>query len=428
MKAAVWLLVCLSAGAFQRSAPTAQGVKAEPPRAWPIESLSVTGNQNYSPEQIFAAAGLKLGQVAGPQDFELARDRLAATGAFQTIEFRFGPATSGKGYAVAFHVVEAGPLFPVRFEDLGVPDEEIKQHLRRLDPLFGEQIPATEGLLARYARAIEELLESKGRRERVAGRLTAEAGEPLAAVFRPALTPPAIAEVRFLNNQVIPETALRRAISGVAVGVPYTEKRFRQLLETSVRPLYEARGRVRVTFPEIHAAPAEGIQGVVVTVKVNEGESYNLGAVRIEGAPLAAEELLRAAGLKSDEMFDGARVQAGVEQIERRLRREGFMRVRADLERQIRDEARRVDLLIRIQPGPRYAFGKLAIQGLDLHGEAAVRRMWTLKPGQPFNADYPDYFLNRVREEGVFENLKKARARIEPNDATLTVDVTLAFQ
>ncbi len=421
-------MACLLAGAFQQPTPVSQRSKPEPPRTWPIESLTVTGNRNYSPEQIFAAAGLKLGQLAGPADFEAARDRLAATGAFETIEFRFGPAGSGKGYAIAFHVVEAGPLFPVRFEDLGLPDEEIKQHLRRLDPLFGELIPATEGLLARYARAIEELLERKGRREPVVGRLTAEGGEPLAAVFRPAVTPPAVAEVRFLNNQVIPETALRRAISGVAVGVPYTEKRFRQLLETSVRPLYEARGRVRVTFPEVRAAPAEGIKGVVVTVKVDEGDSYNLGAVRIEGAPLAAEELLRAAGFKSDEVFDGARVQAGLEQIERRMRREGYMRARVALERQIRDDSKTVDLLLRIDPGSRYVFGKLAVQGLDLHGEAAVRRMWGLKPGQPFNADYPDTFLSRVREEGIFENLKKARAVIKPDHDTLTVDVTLVFQ
>lgn len=416
--------------------PLAQQPKARPApakpepaggRLWPIQSVTVTGNENYSEEQILQLAGLKPGQLASQQDFEAARDRLAATGAFESIEFRFGPAPGGKAYSVTFQVVEAGPLFPVRFEELGLPDEEIWRHLRSVDPLFGPRIPATEALLKRYAGAIEELLERHGRRQAVVGRLEAEGAEPLAAVFRPAVERPPIAEVRFLNNQVVPAPALQRAISGVAVGVRYSEKRFRQLLDASVRPLYEARGRVRVAFPEIQVEPARDVKGVIVTVKVVEGDSYRLGAVRLEGGPLPAEELLRLADLKTGDLFNGEQIQAGLERIEKRLRRDGYLRARAAAERQIQDDKKAVDLVIRIEPGPQYVFGKLSIQGLDLLGEAAIRRLWTLKPGQPFNADYPDYFLLRVREEGLFDNLKKTRAVTVPHDDALTVDVTLEF-
>lgn len=418
--AALLLSLCLPAAE--------QPPPRQAPQAWPIESLTVTGNRNYSREQILAAAGLKVGQKVTPKDLEAARDRLAATEAFQTIEFRFGPAPSGKAYAVSFQVAEAEPLFPVRLEDLGLPEEEIKTHLRRSDPLFGERIPATDALLKRYARAIEELLESKGRPQTVLGRVAAEPGEPPAVVFGPAAAPPAIAEVRFSGNQVIPATALQRAISGLAIGAPYREKRFRQWLETSVRPLYEARGRLRVAFPEIRAEPARDIKGVIVTVRIQEGDSYKLGAVRIEGGPLEAAELLRAADLKTGDLYDGAAVQAGLERIEKRLRREGYLRARAESERQIHEEDRRADLLIRVQAGPQFLFGRLVIEGLDLNAEAAIRRMWTLKPGRPFNADYPEYFLSRVREEGVLENLKKAAARVTPHEETGTADVTLEFR
>lgn len=398
------------------------------PSAWPIESLTVTGNQNYSAEQILAVAGLQPGQSVTPQDFEAARDRLAATGAFQSIEFRFGPAPSGKGYAVRFEVVEAGPLFAVRFEDLGLPEETIRQHLRTVDPLFGKRIPATEALLDRYARAIEELLARHGRREAVVGRLESEGDEPPLAIFRPRAARPAIAEVRFLDNQIVPTNELRRAISGVAIGAPYTEKRFRQWLDASVRPLYEARGRVGVNFPEIRVQPAEGIQGVVVTVRVVEGPAYKLGAVRIQGGPIDADELLRSASFRSGELFDGGQLQKGLEQIERRLRRQGYLRARAVVERRILEETTTVNLTVRVEPGPRYVFGHLRIEGLDLHGEAAVRRMWTLKPGQPFDADYPDYFLARVREQAIFENLRRTRANLKPDDQSLTVDVILEFR
>ncbi len=409
--------------------PLAAATGQRPARTnWPIESLAVTGNRNYSQEQILTVAGIKVGQVAGPKDFEAARDRLAATGAFESIGFRFAPGSGKKGYAVSFEVAEAGPFFAVRFEDLGVPDRELQAHLRKLDPLFGEKIPATQSLLARYAKALEELLASKGRKEQVIGRLASEGAEPLAVVFRPATLPPSVAEVRFTGNQVVPTVTLQRAISGVAVGVRYTEKRFRELLDTSIRPLYEARGRIRVAFPQVRAEEAKDVRGVAITVAVDEGASYDLGAVRVEGGQVAPEELLKAAGFKAGDLFNAEEIRAGVERIEKRLRRDGYMRVKSSVERRIDDQRKAVDLVIRLEPGARYRFGKLKLEGLDIHGEAAVKRLWTLKEGQPFNADYPDYFLARVREDDVFEKLGKTQAVLEPDDAARTVDVTLRFR
>jgi outer membrane protein insertion porin family len=70
---------------------------------------------------------------------------------------------------------------------------------------------------------------------------------------------------------------------GVAIGTPYTEDRFREVLNNAMRPVYEARGRVRVSFPEIKTEPAKDVQGVNVTVTVDEGRPTNLGKVAIEG-------------------------------------------------------------------------------------------------------------------------------------------------
>jgi hypothetical protein len=51
-----------------------------------------------------------------------------------------------------------------------------------------------------------------------------------------------------------------------------------------------------------------------------------------------------------------------------------------------------------------------------------------MKKGQPFNVEYPDYFLDRIREDGVFDNLGRTKSIIEPNPGTGTVDVTLIFE
>src|SRR3954452_30515 len=89
---------------------------AEPAHAWPIGSLKVDGNRIYASDQILAAAGLKVGQMAGKDEFEAARDRLLATGAFESVGYNFAPVATGSNeFAASFQVVEIAQVFPFRF-------------------------------------------------------------------------------------------------------------------------------------------------------------------------------------------------------------------------------------------------------------------------------------------------------------------------
>ena len=84
------------------------------------------------------------------------------------------------------------------------------------------------------------------------------------------------AEVDFTGNKVIPTGMLREAIHGVAVGARFTDRRFRDVLDTSVRPLYEARGRVRVSFPNIQSERApRDVNGLKITVFFGNRFQFN---------------------------------------------------------------------------------------------------------------------------------------------------------
>ncbi|MCS6952104.1 MAG: POTRA domain-containing protein [Bryobacterales bacterium] len=394
---------------------------------WPLESLAVEGNRRYTRDQIASLTGLELGQAVGREEFEAARERLLATGAFESIGYRFQPAASGKGLAVTFEVTEVEQVYAFRFERLPLSEAELESAVRQASPLFGERIPATDRALAQCTAAIEKALAARGAAQTVVARLTADAPDQLVIVFQPAAPPPVIAEVRFTGNRLFPETVLRNAISGVAVGVPYSENRMRQLLDTSIRPLYEMRGRLRVAFERIAVEKSPAVEGVVVTVAVSEGETYSLGEAVFEGEGVPLEELRAAADFKSGEPANFAEINEGVGRIRRALGRRGYLRPEVEMARQIRDESKTVDLRIRVTPGPQFTFGKLRIQGLDLNAEAAVRRLWTLKPGAPFDATYPDYFLERIREDGVFDNLRRTKSVLEVHEDSRTVDVTLIF-
>jgi hypothetical protein len=71
--------------------------------------------------------------------------------------------------------------------------------------------------------------------------------------------------------------------------------------------------------------------------------------------------------------------------------------------------------------------GKLTVVGLDLNGEAEINRIWTIKEGKPFDAEYPDHFLATVRQEGMFDNLGDTKPETKVDQQKHTVDVTLRF-
>src|ERR1039457_70726 len=286
----VWLifLVLCEAGLAQTTPPKRVPAKKAgvpkkdeaAPSKWPVETLTVEGNRKYTREQVLAVAGLKVGQLAGKAEFEAARDRLTATGAFETVGYKFEPGPNKQGYVASFQVTEVDLAYPVRFEALGVPDQEIEGMLRAKDPLYlSGKLPATKPLIDRYTAWIQEFLASKGLTEKIAGKVTHLAAEQFVIVFRPARNLPAVAQVTFQGNQVLPQGVLREAVHGAAIGSPYTESGFRELLNNAVRPVYEQRGRVRVSFPEVRAEPARDVEGVHVFVKIDEGQCYELGKV-----------------------------------------------------------------------------------------------------------------------------------------------------
>ncbi len=400
------------------------------PSEWPIVSLVVTGNKLYSREQILAASGLKIGQPAGKLDFEAARNRLLATAAFNSVGYEFGPDPGGKGYKGTFQISEVEQVYPYRFEELSVSDGELRAMLKREEPLFGDKIPGTKEVLARLTKEIGDFLGAKNFTEKLVSKLDPDPNANLVVVFRPARARAVVAQIKFLDSKVIQPEVLRNKLAEVAVGVPYTEPGIRQLLDSNVRPLYDARGLIRVTFPKLETAPAaaKDIDGLIVTVTVIEGPVYTLGTVRGDGSedPSPAD-IVKLAKIKTGEPANFDEVRAGEDRVRKRLRRDGYIHATTTVERKIDDQKKTVDIVIHVIPGPQFVLGLLTIVGLDIETEPAIRKLWSIQGGKPFDSDYPDFFLNRIREEDLFEHLGNTRSERTIDEATHIVNVTLYF-
>jgi len=421
------LLVVIALSAFgqqKKKTTPAPAPDPQPQTVFPLETLKVEGNGRIPAEKIIAVAGLKIGAAVVKSDFDAARDRLLATGAFESVGCEFKPSASNTGYAGMIEVVEVEQLYPYRFEDLPVSDDAIRAALRKQEQLLGDQIPGTKDVLDRYVRTVQQMV---GPAVKVSGKLVSDIGQ-YAIVFRPDIPRDRVAEVRFTGNEVVPTRALIDALSEVAVGTEFSDTTMRLMIDASVRRLYDARGRIGVSFPKIETARALDADGVIVKIAVSEGPSYSLGEVSFAGVSRSdAEELKKVANLQSKDVANFDEINAALDRIYPRFRNKGYLHISGHVDRAIDDKAHKVDVTLTIDPGEQFVMGKLEIVGLDLITEPPIRKVWRLNPGAPFEPDYPDAFLKDIRDQGVFDNLGKTRAETNIDEKTHVVDVKLFF-
>ena len=162
---------------------------------------------------------------------------------------------------------------------------------------------------------------------------------------------------------------------------------------------------------------------------IEEGAQYKLGTITVRGAMEdQSKHILRVAKVPPMPVVDFDQLRSAAIRVKDDLRHEGYLDGDVSVDRDINDEKKTVDVFFVAQPGPQYMFGKLEVKGLGLDGVAAVNKAWVLKTGEPYAAEYPDYFLKRVKDEGWFDNLGETRAEPEINTETHTVNVTLNFR
>ena len=388
----------------------------------PLESVGVAGNRQIPAEKILAIADLKLGKIISKLDLDAARERLMATAAFETVGYEYKPSAKGQSFDVTIEVHETDTTYPYRFERLPIADDALRKALREQEPLWGDQIPLTS--VERYV----DVIAQSGINVAVTWKIEQTPEGGAAVVFLPAAMLPVIAEVRFVGNSAVPTATLLPKISEVAIGIRYTEEALRARLDSAVRPLYEAQGRMRAAFTKIAIEKAEKLDGIVATVTVDEGPQYKLGEVRFSGvSDSEAAQIARSADLTKGETVNFDNVKAAQDKAEKKYRSSGYLHVKSEVERDIHDEDRVVNVTIALDLGALYRFGKLTIKGLDLLSEPEIRKAWGAMEGRPYQPDYADAFLDRLRAEKVFDNLGKTSAEPKINESSKIVDITLTF-
>src|ERR1022692_4096005 len=105
----------------------------------PVMEIKVAGNERLAAAAVIAASGLRKGQTATRAELDAAAQKLADTGFFTRVSYRYEPTA----------------LAPVELDIPGQDAEHLWQQLKTADGFMDRQMPNNDRASAYYKRAIE---------------------------------------------------------------------------------------------------------------------------------------------------------------------------------------------------------------------------------------------------------------------------------
>src|SRR5260370_3187577 len=137
------------------------------------------------------------------------------------------------------------------------------------------------------------------------------------------------------------------------------------------------------------AYPTKGRAIVNVTVKVTPGAQYRLGEIRFQRATVfPATQLRDLFSQREGDFFNATKFSRGLDDLRKLYGTRGYVNMVANPVPST-DEARRIiDLLLEVDEGEAYDFGRLYLQGVEPHTGAGKALLDSWKPleGKRFNS------------------------------------------
>lgn len=399
-----------------------------PPRER-IVQISVLGSNRFPEAEIIRATGLKLGSEVTPGAFQNAANKLAATGAFSDVTFKY--ASKSGGVAVEFHLSDGGDFGACNFDNLvWFSEKDLRAQLKEMVPLFGEKIPLKGDIPAKIEAAIEYLLKAKGIPGTVTIMGAGQIGGPITALqFSVTGVRLVVQQVEILGAQGVDAVALAGAIQPL-LNTDYDQTFVREFVRRNVGPFYARLGYLRVAFgpPSVSLLPGSS-QDLAVAVPIAEGDQFALREIRWEGNQvIPSAELASHVHVLARQPADTVQMEKDLEQLQTLYSTKGYIAAQLRFQPDFDDAPKSVAFNVQVQEGDLYSMGKLEIAGIDPARAEALKKLCELAPGQPYNRSYWSTFISKSgRLLPAHPAGWKASRKENINAESKTVDVTLTF-
>jgi outer membrane protein assembly factor BamA len=356
-----------------------------------LAGVKVIGSTRHEESEIILATGLKLAGGTSPEGLKEAANKLASTGAFAQVNYRYE--TRGDALTVEFTVKDTPELLPCSFENfVWFSKEELIRGLHSRVPLFDGQAPPSGGMLESVSSALMAMLEDRGIHAQVQFAPRAKIGGPVQGIqFRVVGVTVPVRKVEFTGVQQIDPAWLQEAARPL-LNKDFDASFIKDFCRESIASVYLQRGYLRAEFgdpvPQLLRRD-EPPNSALITIPVSEGSQYQLKGIGWSGSSVIPygdlEKSIRAV---VGSPVNAVQLQQDVFALPMLFHPKGYITAVVKSKELLDDAAHTVAYQLQVDQGDLYRLGKLEMTGLDDFHLRSLEKLCRMQPGDPYDRTY----------------------------------------
>jgi outer membrane protein insertion porin family len=231
----------------------------------------------------------------------------------------------------------------------------------------------------------------------------------------------------------------------------YDREKLNEDLEVGVRGLYQDNGYFRVVVApngptleniDVHhkGVPLPGVRqhvgkAVNITIKIEEGERYRMGTLKIvssdpdKALSLKVEPLKAIFPLKEGDIFNVDRLRKALKNYGDAYGQYGFIDFTTEPDFDFDEPAKKINLTLHFDEQKQYYVRRINFSGNTTTRDKVIRRELLIDEGQLFNKRYWDISILRLNQLNYFDKIEADKAvELQKNTKDGTVDINLKLR
>jgi outer membrane protein insertion porin family len=434
-----------------------------------IERIEFLGNRRIRSDtlkaRIFSREGDPYNEETLRRDFQA----LWNTQFFEDVKLRVEDSPDRPdAKIVIFEVKERPQIRRIRYEGIhSVTESDILDRFKERKVGLSVESPFDPTKIKKAEVVLKELLGEHGRQfakvtpqyERIAS------SNAVILVFKIVEGPKVkVGQIKFVGNHAFSDRRLIRAMKHdrpyrvplyfwdiPVMSKTYDREKLNEDLEVGIRGLYQDNGYFRVVVApngpimenkdvQHHGVPLPGLRphtgkAVNITIKIEEGERYRMGTLKIvssdpdKALSLKVDPLKGLFPLKDGDIFDVDKLRKALKNYSDAYGQYGFIDFTAEPDFDIDDSAKKINLTLRFDEQKQYYVRRINFSGNTTTRDKVIRRELLIDEGQLFNKRYWDISILRLNQLNYFDKIDADKAvELQKNSKDGTVDINLKLK
>lgn len=242
-----------------------------------------------------------------------------------------------------------------------------------------------------------------------------------------------VKRISFIGNTQVPSGKLKGAMqtkegslfSFVSGGGAYKQETFdRDMQMLNYFYFNEGFVKVKIDRPQVYVTPDK--RSIYISIRVEEGQKYNVGQVDFAGDLLfSREELFQSTHIQEQKVFKYSVLQEDLSSLRAKYGDLGYAYTNVIPRIITHDEEKLVDITFEIDKGNKVYIGNINVLGNTKTRDKVVRRELRITEGELYNETRKRESLENVKRLGYFEevnfNTKTPKGRLDLMDIDIVV-------